>query len=68
MMSRGWWFPAPLFFLHAALVFYHLATGLYGFNSFWVSAFMSRAFDAALFYVIGCGLYTVMMRIYRSGH
>ncbi|MEE2690888.1 MAG: hypothetical protein VX640_05020 [Pseudomonadota bacterium] len=64
-MSRGRWFPVPLFFLHAALVAYHVYAGFVGSTIGWVGAFINRAFEMALAYVIACALFRIR-RIVRK--
>jgi len=56
-MSRRHWFPVPLFFVHAVLVVYHLYTIISHSTVFWIHAFLNRAFEMTLFYVIMCTLY-----------
>jgi hypothetical protein len=59
-MARGRLFPAPLFVLHAALVFYHVYARLVGSDIGWVGAFLNRAFEMALIYVGGCALFRIL--------
>ncbi len=61
-MSRGKWFPVPLFFLHAALIAYHVYALLVGSSIGWIGAFLNRAFEMALLYVMACALWRI-----RSG-
>lgn len=65
-MARDKWFPAPLFFLHAALVWYHLSTALIGPNPFWVTMFLNRTFELAMAYIIACSVYRIRARARRS--
>ncbi|MBB5519703.1 hypothetical protein [Amphiplicatus metriothermophilus] len=58
-LSRGRWFPVPLFLLHVALIAYHLYAALIGAATFWASAFLNRAFELALAYVAGCAAYRI---------
>lgn len=60
-MSRRRWFPVPLFFLHAALVIYHIYTIVTKSDVFWIHAFMNRAFEAALIYVLLCSVYRIFV-------
>ncbi|MEQ8936156.1 MAG: hypothetical protein RIE56_10240 [Amphiplicatus sp.] len=61
-MSRGKWFPVPLFFLHAALIAYHVYALLVGSSIGWIGAFLNRAFEMALLYVMACAAF----RIWRN--
>ena len=61
-MSRGKWFPVPLFFLHASLIAYHVYALLVGSGIGWIGAFLNRAFETALIYVMACAAF----RIWRS--
>ncbi len=58
-MSRGRWFPVPLFFLHAALAPYHLWAGFTGSDIFWMALFLNRSFELEVTYVIACSLYRI---------
>lgn len=58
-MSRGRWFPVPLFFLHATLAPYHLYAGLTESDIFWMAVFLNRAFEAEILYVIICSVYRI---------
>lgn len=58
-MSRGSWFPVPLFFLHAILVIYHLFTIIVEPALFWVQILLNRAFELELAYIIACACYRV---------
>jgi hypothetical protein len=57
LMSRGRWFPVPLFVLHAALIFYHAYALVIGSNIVWIAAFLNRSFEIELVYVFACSLY-----------
>ena len=61
-MSRRRWFPVPLFFLHGALVVYHAYAIWFDVRYFWIAMFLNRAFEIALFYVIGCAAYRLHAR------
>lgn len=58
-MSRGRWFPVPLFFAHAALVAYDCYALLVGTRPVWVAAFLNRIFELALAYVLICALFRI---------
>lgn len=58
-LSRGRWFPVPLFFLHAVLVVYDAYALLIGSGPVWVVAFVNRGFELALFYVLFCALFRI---------
>jgi len=58
-MSRGKWFPAPLFFLHFALAVYHFYTLLAGSSIAWVGAYINRIFEVALLYVLVCASFRI---------
>ena len=60
-MSNKRWFPVPLFFLHASLVIYHLYTAFIGSSIIWIAAFINRAFEMAVLYVIACSVYRIYM-------
>lgn len=59
LMSRGRWFPVPLFFLHSACVIYSAYASLIGPEIFWVAAFLNRAFEIAVGYVAACSLFRI---------
>lgn len=61
-MSRRRWFPVPLFLLHGALIVYHLYAALIEATTFWVGAFLNRAFELALAYVAACAAYRIAHR------
>lgn len=61
-MSRRRWFPVPLFFLHAALVIYHLYAALVDSSIWWIALFLNRAFELAVGYVIACSAYRVYIQ------
>lgn len=63
-MSRGRWFPVPLFMLHAALIFYHAYALAIGPKYIWIAAFINRAFEFELVYVFACSVF----RITRLSH
>lgn len=58
-MSRGRWFPAPLFSMHAGLIVYNLYTTLIDSSIVWIATFLNRAFELALLYVIACAAYRI---------
>lgn len=58
-LSRGKWFPVPLFFLHLALAFYHLYAALAGASIVWIAVYANRAFEAALLYVFACAIFRI---------
>lgn len=64
--SRGRLFPVPLFFLHAGLVAYHGYAALIAAPTPWVSAFINRAFELAMAYVMGCALFRLIRRARKS--
>ncbi|MEX0644761.1 MAG: hypothetical protein WD076_05590 [Parvularculaceae bacterium] len=57
LMSRGRWFPVPLFLLHAALIFYHAYALVADPGIIWVAAFLNRTFEIELVYVFACSVY-----------
>ena len=59
-MSRGRWFPVPLFFLYATQVLYHSYTALIGAGPVWVAAFLNRTFEIALIYVMACAIFRLL--------
>jgi len=60
-MSRRRWFPAPLFFLHAILVVYHLYTALIGPGAYWAQVFLNRVFELEILYIAACAVYRIML-------
>jgi len=58
-MSRGRWFPVPLFYLHGALVAYNAYSLLIGAGPVWVAAFLNRAFELELAYILSCALFRI---------
>lgn len=58
-LSRGKYFPVPLFFLYGALVLYHSWAALIGAPPGFIAAFLNRAFELALVYVMGCALFRI---------
>ncbi len=64
-LSRGRWFPAPLCFLHALLVVYHLGTLFNTGGLFWEKFILNRAFDVELGYIIACAVFR--MSVLRGG-
>lgn len=58
-MSRGRWFPAPLFFLHAGLVLYYLFASSIGSAYGWVAAVANRAFELEAIYIAGCAAFRI---------
>lgn len=65
-MSRGRWFPVPLFFLHAALVLFHTYTLIIDQSPFWMIAFLNRSFELALVYITACAMFRVRVRRTRE--
>jgi hypothetical protein len=63
-MSRGNWFPIPLFILHALLVLHNLCTTFLNLNFVLFAIFVNRAFELAIVYVIVCAAYRI--RVLRS--
>ena len=58
-MSRGRWFPAPLFFLHAALVLQYAYAVLVGAEYFWIALVINRVFELEIAYVCSCALFRI---------
>lgn len=58
-MSRGRWFPVPLFYLHGALVAYGAYSLLIGSSAVWVTAFLNRAFEIELAYILACAIFRI---------
>jgi hypothetical protein len=58
-MSKGRWFPVPLFFLYATQIPYHAYAAFIGSPPFWVALLLNRFFEAALLYVMGCSVYRI---------
>ncbi len=58
-MSKGYWFPVPLFFVHAALVVYYLYATLVGVTPWWLAAFVNRVLELEVAYIIGCAIYRI---------
>ena len=58
-LSRGRWFPAPLFFLHAATVVFNFYIVLIDQGPIWMIAVLNRSFDLALAYIIACAVYRI---------
>ena len=59
LMSRGSWFPAPLFLLHLMVLVFHFYILLIDQSPFWMLAFLNRTFDLELIYVGVCALYRI---------
>lgn len=59
LMSRGRWFPVPLFFLHGVLIAYGVYSLIIGSGPVWVAAFLNRAFELELVYLLSCALYRI---------
>ena len=59
-MSRGRWFPVPLFLLHAALMVCHAGSVFVEEQeSFWVQVLLNRTLDIELIYITGCALFRI---------
>jgi hypothetical protein len=58
-MTRGRWFPVPLFFVHAALFVYDAYALMIGTGPVWVAAFINRVFEIALADVLACSLFRI---------
>lgn len=58
-LSRGRWFPAPLFFLHLLIIAFHVYALAVAQSPFWMMAFLNRTFDLALLYIIACAVYRI---------
>ena len=56
-LSRGRWFPAPLFFLHAANVMFNAYIVAIDQGPIWMIAVLNRTFDLTLAYIIFCSVY-----------
>ena len=65
-MSRGRWFPVPLFFLHAGMVFYHANMWWIQLGDFWFFLLLNRAFELELLYLFGCGFFRLYARARKS--
>lgn len=59
LMSRGRWFPVPLFYLHGMLIAYGIYSMAVGSGPIWVAAFLNRAFELELVYVLSCALFRI---------
>lgn|GEM_PF-2837535 len=59
LLSRGSWFPAPLFFLHAVIVVFHFYILAIDQSPFWMLVFLNRTFDMALIYIAACALFRI---------
>lgn len=62
LMSRGRWFPAPLFFLHIIMLLFHLYSLAIAQSPFWMLVFLNRAYDLALLYVVVCAVFRIQRR------
>lgn len=60
LLSRGRWFPAPLFVLHSALVAYSASAATIGSENYWIAAFLNRGFEIAVAYVGACALFRIV--------
>lgn len=58
-MSRGRWFPVPLFYLHGVLIAYGVYSLIIGSGPVWVAAFVNRTFELELVYVLACALFRI---------
>jgi len=58
-MARRRVFPAPLYVLHAVLVFYHLYTATFEADYYWVQVMLNRSFELELVYIIACAGYRI---------
>ena len=61
-MSRGHWFPVPLFFLQIITVIFHLYILMIEQSPFWMLAFLNRTFEVAIAYTALCAVYRVYRR------
>ncbi|MEM8772496.1 MAG: hypothetical protein AAGD92_12680 [Pseudomonadota bacterium] len=61
-MSRGRWFPVPLFFLYAFVMLFYLYSLIVEQSAFWMAACVNRTFDAAVAYVAACSWYRIRRR------
>jgi len=58
-MSRGQWFPAPLFFVHAAQVVNYGVMTVFSFSMWWQLVFANRIFEIAIAYTAACALFRI---------
>ncbi len=58
-LSKGRWFPAPLFFLHTATALFNFYILLIDQGLYWMIAILNRSFELALAYVILCAAYRI---------
>lgn len=58
-LSRGRWFPAPLFFLHATTVIFNFYVIVIDQGPIWMIAVLNRSFELALAYIIACAVYRI---------
>ncbi|GJL96081.1 MAG: hypothetical protein DHS20C05_24860 [Hyphococcus sp.] len=66
-LSRGHWFPVPLFFLNAVFVLYHLYSLVADVDLFWAQILLNRALEIELAYIVACSAYRIYcLRTYRS--
>lgn len=56
-MSKGYWFPVPLFFIHALQVAYYPYATLIGVTPWWLTAILNRVFEVELVYILSCTIY-----------
>ncbi|MFQ5562947.1 MAG: hypothetical protein ACE5FO_05200 [Parvularculaceae bacterium] len=59
-MSRGHWFPVPLFFVHALQVLYYPYAALIDVTPWWLAAFLNRIFEAEIAYILVCAIYRIV--------
>lgn len=60
LMSKGRWFPVPLFFLHSALGAYHLFSTAFLEHMYWIQAILNRALEIEILYVGICAAYRII--------
>ncbi|MEL6371811.1 MAG: hypothetical protein AAFR03_13965 [Pseudomonadota bacterium] len=61
--SRGSLIPVPLFFIHAAMVFYYLLISLLNVTVwYWIVLFANRSFEMSLIYIAVCSIIRIRSR------
>ncbi|MGE0409168.1 MAG: hypothetical protein AB7P23_07890 [Amphiplicatus sp.] len=65
-MARRRYFPAPLYFLHGALVVYYIYAVYIGSPIIWVAGFVNRVFELEVIYIAGCAAYRIARRSQRE--
>lgn len=61
-MSRGRWFPVPLFAIHVVMLTNDLGMSVFAVPEQFIGVIQNRLFELAVFYVGGCALYRIYVR------